>query len=319
MLNTIGMKIGIDILGGDFAPDATVKGSILAYKELPKDFKLVLIGDKEKIHAICSEQNFDPGVFEIVHTTEFIGMGDHPAKAFQHKPKSSISIGYQLLAKKEISGFASAGSTGAMLVGAMYMSKPIPGIIRPVICSPLPNISDHHGICLDVGLNPDAKAEVLYQYAILGSIYMQTVFGIEKPSVALLSIGSEEEKGNLVSKAVYPMLKSSGLNFIGNIEGTDLYYQHPADVVVCDGFVGNILLKATEAFYHLTHKLGFKHEQMEKFNYENIGGTPILGVNDVAIIGHGISSDRAIMNMIKQTYQVAKSNLIEKINAAFKE
>jgi phosphate acyltransferase len=311
------MKIGIDILGGDFAPDATVKGSILAYNELPKDVKLVLIGDKDKIHAICREQNFDPGVFEIVHTTEFIEMGDHPAKAFQHKPKSSIVLGYQMLAKKEINGFASAGSTGAMMVGAMYSIKPVPGIIRPVICSDFPNMSEKHSIFLDVGLNPDAKPEVLYQYAVLGSIYAQTVFGIEKPSVALLSIGSEEEKGNLVSKAVYAMLKTSALNFIGNIEGTDLYYKHAADVIVCDGFAGNILLKATEAFYMLTKKLGLKHEQLEKYNYENFGGTPILGVNDVAVIGHGISNAKAIMNMIKQTYLVAKSNLIEKINTAF--
>jgi len=313
------MKIGIDIFGGDFAPEATVKGSILAYNELPKDFTLVLIGDKEKIHAICKEQNFDPGVFEIVHTTDFIDMGDHPAKAFQQKPKSSIVLGYQMLAKKEINGFASAGSTGAMMVGAMFALKPIPGILRPVICSNFPNMTDRDSIFLDVGLNPDAKPEVLYQYAILGSLYAQTVFGIDKPTVALLSIGSEEEKGNLVSKAVYAMLKTSGLNFIGNIEGTDLYYKHAADVIVCDGFAGNILLKASEAFYVFSRKIGFKHEQLEKYNYENIGGTPILGVNDVAVIGHGISNDKAIKNMIRQTYQVAKSNLIEKINAAFKE
>jgi len=312
------MKIGIDILGGDFAPETTVEGSILAYRELPGEVKLVLIGDENKIRELCARQQFDPSVFEIVHTTESIGMGDHPAKCFFQKSNSSISLGFRLLAEKKIQGFASAGSTGAMMVGAMQVTKPVRGIIRPVICSNFPNI-EGYSIFLDVGLNPDAKPEVLYQYALLGTLYAQAVYGIEKPTVALLSIGSEEEKGNLVSKAVYTMLKSSELNFIGNIEGTDLFHKHAADVIVCDGFTGNIVLKAAEAFYHFTRKLGLSHEELEKFNYENIGGTPVLGINDVVIIGHGASSAKAIKNMIKQTYQVARSNLIEKINSSFKK
>ena len=156
------MKIGIDILGGDFAPDATILGSIMAYREIPKDIRLVLIGDEEKIRAVCKEQNVDPSVFDIVHTTECIGMNEHPAKAFSQKPKSSIAIGFHLLEKGGIQGFASAGNTGAMLVAAMYTIKTIPGILRPVIGSHIPNNTAKQAIILDVGLNPDAKPEVLH-------------------------------------------------------------------------------------------------------------------------------------------------------------
>ncbi len=311
------MKIGIDILGGDFAPEATVQGSILAYSEISKDNKLVLIGDRDKIIEICAKQNFDPGVFEIVHTTEFIGMGEHPAKAFQKKPKSSIALGFHMLHKGLIDGFASAGSTGAMMVGAMYTVKVIPGIMRPTICMQIPCPTEKPCIIADVGLNPDARQDVLFQYAILASLYSQHVFGIDKPRVALMNIGEEEEKGNLVTKALHSMLKESDLNFVGNIEGNDLFHKDKADVIICDGFVGNIMIKEAEAFYELTRKLNIQNEFMEKFNYENFGGTPILGINKTAIIGHGVSSAKAIKNMIKQACQVANSNLIEKINAAF--
>lgn len=313
------MKIGIDILGGDFAPEATVLGSIKAFQELKPDEKLVLIGDEKAIVEICKREGFDAANFEIVHTTEFIGMGDHPAKALQLKPKSTIALGYQLLSAGKIDGFASAGSTGAMMVGAMFTIKQVEGVLRPVIGTSMPNDSSPNPtFLLDVGINPDAKPEVLYQYAILGTQFCRYVHGIENPKVALLNIGEEEEKGNLLAKAVFPLLKESKqINFVGNIEANQFFHCQNADVVVCDGFTGNVVLKEAEAFYHMVKKRGIKDDFFEKFNFENYGGTPILGVNAVAIIGHGISNDIAIKNMILHTREVIKSGLIEHIKEVF--
>ena len=313
------MRIGIDIMGGDFAPEATVLGSILAYRELKSTDKLVLIGDETKIKEICTREKFDPSVFEIVHTTEFIGMGEHPAKALQQKPKSSIAIGYYLLQNQKLDGFTSAGSTGAMMVGAMFTIKQVEGVLRPVIGTAIPNGTEKPTFLLDVGINPDAKPEVLYQYAILGSQYCKYVYGIENPRVALLNLGEEEEKGNLLAKAVYPLLKESKeINFVGNFEGNEFFNDAKADVVVCDGFVGNVVLKEAEAFYHLVQKRGINDPFFETFNYENYGGTPILGVNGTAIIGHGVSNDKAIKNMILETRNVVEAGLTQHIKEAFR-
>ncbi len=312
-------KIGVDILGGDYAPEATVKGAILAQKELPSDTKLVLIGDEQKIKEIAKQKNFDTSVWEIVHTVEFIGMGEYPAKAYQQKPNATIPVGFNLLQSGEIDGFASAGSTGAMMVGAMMVIKVIEGVIRPSIATFIPSGTDIPSLILDVGINPDTRPDVLYQYGILGSLYAEHVLNIKSPRVALLNIGSEEEKGNLLTKAAYPVFKESkDFNFYGNIEGHDLFSNEKADVIVCDGFVGNVVLKEAEAFYHLIKKRNVTDPYFEEFNYENYGGTPILGVNSVAIIGHGISNDIAIKNMILQTCHVVEAGLIDKIKEAFK-
>jgi phosphate acyltransferase len=313
------MKIGLDILGGDFAPEATVKGAILAYKELPTSTKLVLIGDKEKIHKISKHEGFDSSVFEIVHTTENIEMDEQPAKAFAAKPNATIPLGFAMLKAGQIDGFASAGSTGAMMVGAMMVIKTIPGVIRACIASPLPNGTDIPTTVLDVGVNPDARFDVLCQYAVLGSLYAHYVSGIKNPRVALMSIGAEEEKGNLVTKAAFQSLRESKtINFIGNIEGHDLFTDEKADVVVCDGFVGNVILKEAEAFYNLLKKRNIHDPFLEQFNFENYGGTPVLGINSTAIIGHGVSNDKAIKNMIHETCHVVESGLIDKIKDAFK-
>jgi glycerol-3-phosphate acyltransferase PlsX len=313
------IRIGIDISGGDFAPEATVLGSILAQKELPNNTQLVLIGDEEKIKEIALRENFDTSVWEIVHTSDAIGMGDHPAKSYSQKPNASIPIGFNMLASGKIDGFASAGSTGAMMVGAMMAVKVVEGIIRPSIGALMPSGTEIPTILLDAGLNPDTRPEVLYQYAIMGSLFAEHVFGIKKPRVALLNIGSEEEKGNLLTKAAFPVFKESkDFNFVGNVEGHDLFSNELADVIVCDGFVGNVVLKEAEAFYSLIKKRNINDPFFEDFNYENHGGTPILGVNSVAIIGHGISNDKAIKNMILQTCHVVEAKLIEKIKEAFK-
>lgn len=313
------MRIGIDIMGGDFAPEATVLGAILAHKNMSSNERIVLIGDKEKINGILEREKISADIFDIVHTTQEIDMNDHPAKAFTKKPDSSIAKGFSLLAKGEIDGFASGGNTGAMMVGVMFTVKSIPGVIRPVITGPIPKPDGTYSIMLDVGLNPDTKPDVLDQYAILGSIYAENVYNIKNPKVALMNIGAEEEKGNLVTKSAHELMKGSKIyNFIGNIEANELFDEGKADVIVCDGFVGNIILKEAEAFYTLIRKRKIKDEFFEKFNFENYGGTPILGVNKNIVIGHGNSNALAIKNMILHTRNVIKANLSEKIKEAFK-
>ena len=313
------MRIGIDIMGGDFAPEATVLGAISAQKEISSEDRIVLIGNQDKILEILNRENINPESFDIVHASEIIEMHDHPAKAFSKKPDSSISKGFALLAKGEIDGFASAGSTGAMMVGAMYTVKSIPGVIRPVITASVPKPDGNYSIILDVGINPDTKPDVLYQYGTLGSIYAEHVHGIKNPKIGLMNIGSEEEKGNLVTKSAHELMKDSmDFNFIGNVEANELFTEDRADVIVCDGFVGNVILKEAEAFYTLYRKRGLKDEFFDKFNFENYGGTPILGVNKNIVIGHGISNDVAIKNMILHTKEVVEANLSDKIKEAFK-
>jgi len=311
------MKIGIDILGGDFAPDANLSGAILANNELPDDTTIVLLGDKDMIFSGLSSLGANPDDFEIVHAPDVITMHDHPTRAIPQKPNSSIAVGFDLLASKDIQVFASTGNTGAMLVGAMYKVNTVPGVIRPCITSILPCVNGDQSILLDVGTNADCKPDVLYQFAVLGSLYCKNVYGIENPRVALLSIGEEESKGNLLTISTHKLLKESDeVNFVGNVEGRDLFVGK-ADVIVCDGFTGNVVLKQAEGIYSLMKKRGMKDEYFDRFNYENYGGTPILGVKGNVIIGHGISNDIAVKNMILHSYEVARSGLASKINEAF--
>lgn len=312
------MKIGLDIMGGDFAPGATVLGAIAACKALEPHQKLVLIGDKNLALPILEEQNFSPDHFEFVHTTQVIGMGEHPTKAITQKPDSSISLGFRLLKEGKIDSFSSAGNTGAMLVGAMFSIKTVPGVIRPAISTVVPKLKKGYGIMLDVGANADCKPDTLLQFGILGSLFAENILGIVKPKVGLMNIGEEEEKGNLLMLATHPMMKDTHMfNFIGNIEGRDLFNEK-ADVIVCDGFTGNVLLKLAETFYVLTQKKGFHDEFFDRFNYEQYGGSPILGVNAPVIIGHGISNPEAIKNMILLSRSMITTKLIDKITAAFK-
>lgn len=311
------MKIGIDVLGGDFAPDANLEGAVLARKEISSEATIVLIGDQDQILSGLSSLNEDPNNFEIVHAPDVITMEDHPTRAIPQKPNSSIAVGFDLLASKEIQAFASTGNTGAMLVGAMYKIHSIPGIIRPCITSILPCIDGSQSIILDVGTNADCKPDVLAQFAELGSLYSQYVYGVEKPKIGLLNIGEEASKGNLLTQAAHKLLAASdNINFIGNVEGRDLFVGK-ADVIVCDGFTGNVVLKEAEGIYTLMRKRGIRDEYFDRFNYENYGGTPILGVNGNVVIGHGISNGVAVKNMILHAWEVAKSGLATKINEAF--
>lgn len=311
------MRIGIDIMGGDFAPQTTTEGAILAQKEL-SNVELVLIGDETKISSILEEKGADKNNFSIVHATDIIGMGEHPIKAFKQKPKSSIGIGFHLLSTGQIQGFAGAGNTGAMMIGSMYSVKSIPGIIRPCITSVMPKENGGVNLILDVGVNADCKPDVLYQFGVVGSVYAQNVFGIENPRVGLLNIGEEPEKGNLLSQASNNLMTDSkDFNFIGNIEGRDLF-DDKCDVIVCDGFTGNVVLKEAEAFYYLMKKRGMLDDYFSRFNYEIYGGSPILGINSNVVVGHGISNDEAIKNMIKLTAECVEADLSKKIKEAFK-
>lgn len=311
------MKIGIDILGGDFAPDANVAGAILAKSVLPDEVTLVLFGDRDLISSCLLKFGATISDFEIVHAPDIITMHDHPTRAIPNKPNSSIAVGFEYLAQKKINVFASTGNTGAMLVGSIYKINTIPGIIRPCITSVLPTIDGGNSILLDVGSNADCKADILYQFGVLGAIYSKNVYGIENPRVGLLNIGEEESKGNLLTLATYKLLKESDeINFVGNIEGRDIF-TGKADVIVCDGFTGNVVLKEAEGIYTLMKKRGIKDEYFDRFNYENYGGTPILGVKGNVIIGHGISNDKAVKSMIVHSYEVAKSGLASRVNEAF--
>lgn len=306
-------------MGGDFAPEAAVQGAVLALEAIGPDSRIILFGDEAKIKAVLEAEGCSAERFDIVATTEVIEMGDHPAKAFQAKADSSITVGFGYLAKGAIDGFASAGSTGAMMVGSMYAVKPIEGVIRPTISSIVPTIAGRPALLLDVGLNVDCKPEVLAQYGLIGSIYAEAVLGIGKPRVAVLNIGEEETKGNAQTKATYELLKEDGrINFVGNVEGSYIFTGQVADVIVCDGFVGNTVLKMAEGLYRINKKLGGGNAFWDAMNYENVGGTPVLGVNAPVIIGHGISSARAIKSMILSTEQCIKADLTVKLQHAFK-
>ncbi len=311
------MKIGFDISGGDYAPENCLEGLKMADKELPPEVQVVLIGDTEQAKNYLEKNKVDTSRFDYVHTTEVIEMGEHPTKALSQKPNASIFLGYKLLKEGKIDAFISAGNTGAMLVGAMFTVKAVPGVIRPCITTILPKENGGFGLLLDVGTNADCKPDVLYQFGILGSICAREVYKITNPRVALLNIGEEPEKGNLVAQAAHGLMKDNkDFNFVGNIEGRELFGDK-ADVIVCEGFVGNVVLKTAEAFYEVIQRRNRSDEYFDKFNYELYGGTPVLGINSNVIIGHGISSAKAFKNMLLLAKDVVDARLHEKIQQIF--
>ena len=307
------MKIGIDIIGGDYAPKKTVHGAILALNELPKNITVVLFGKKNEILSELKQHDFSADKFEIVDCSEVISMEEHATKAYRSKPDSSISKGFEYLAKGEIDGFASAGNTGAMFVGGFYAIKAIPGIIRPPLTVLIPREDGGVTVLLDVGANTDCKPDVLYQFGTLGSLFSQYVCGTKNPKVSLLNLGEEKTKGNLLTQAAYKLMEDNpDYTFIGNCEGRDIF-NSKSDVIVCDGFTGNIALKEIEGIYNIMKKRGLLDDFFKRFNYENYGGTPILGLNKTVIIGHGISNEIAIKNMIVLTKNIVEADLVNKI------
>ncbi len=292
------MTIGIDMMGGDYAPAEAVRGVQRYLETRSSPASLLLIGDSKTIKALLAANNIDSPHCKIVHAEEVIGMHEHPTRALKEKQRSSIAIGFQLLASGKMDAFISAGNTGAMLVGALFSLKALEGVIRPAISSIVPKVTGGSGLLLDVGLNADCKPEQLNQFAIMGSVYARLILGIENPRVGLINVGEEEGKGNLLTQAAYPLLKENRhIRFAGNIEGRDLLTDK-ADVMVCEGFTGNILLKMAESLYDISRERNVQDEFFDRFNFENYGGTPVLGVAKPVIIGHGISGARAFMNMI---------------------
>jgi glycerol-3-phosphate acyltransferase PlsX len=310
------MRIGLDVMGGDFAPVSTIAGAILALEHLDSSDQIVLIGDSDSIHTELHKHNTSPDLFEIVHAKDVIHMGEHPTRALLRKPQSSITIGFDLLKHRHIDAFASAGSSGAMLVGSIYSVNNIQGVIRPCTAAVLPQEAGGVSLLLDVGTNPDAKPDVLYQFGLLGSIMAEHVYKISKPKVALLNIGQEEEKGNINVQAAFALMKDTQqFNFIGNVEGRDIL-RNKTDVIVCDGFTGNILLKNIEGMFRIMMKHGLRDNYFDRFNYEQYGGTPILGINGSVIVGHGISNDVAIKNMLLLARDVYCAKVSAKIKKA---
>ncbi|WP_288425512.1 phosphate acyltransferase PlsX [uncultured Spirosoma sp.] len=311
------MKIAVDAMGGDFAPEAIVEGVLMAAAELPQDVNIVLIGRQSVVEPLLQQNEANTsGRVELVDASDVIDMGEHPTKALSQKPNSSIGVGFKLLKEGAVDAFCSAGNTGAMHVGALFSVKSIEGVLRPCIAGFVPQITGGYAVMLDIGANADCKPEMLAQFGEIGSIYAQYTFGIDKPRVALMNIGSEEQKGSLVAQAAHQLLKENRrINFIGNMEGNE-FFAGKADVIVADGFTGNALFKLGESFYTMASKRNISDEFLDKTNYESVGGSPILGVNGNVIIAHGISSPTAIKNMIALAIRQVESNAYVKIAQA---
>ena len=307
------MNIGLDMMGGDFAPTEALKGFQEYVAEVTNPAHLWLLGDEAVLQPLVADYNIPSTAFTIINAPQSIGMQEHPTKALKEKPKSSIAIGFHLLASGKIDALISAGNTGAMMVGALYSLKPIEGVLRPTISTLIPKENGGTGLLLDVGLNSDCKPEHLNQFAIMGSVYAESILGIENPRVALLNIGEEEGKGNLLAQSTYPLLKENDhINFVGNVEGRDIL-KDKADVIVCDGFTGNIILKLAESLYEINVSKNTRSEYFDRFNFEDHGGTPVLGISKPVIIGHGISKGKAFKNMIHLAQKMIDKGVLEKL------
>lgn len=317
------MKIGIDIMGGDYAPEEAIKG-VISWLEANAgsgdQVHFVLIGNPDLAAPYLSLLDSWQSRYTLIPSATVIGMNEHPTKALKEKQDSSIAIGFGLLQAGKIDAFFSAGNTGAMLVGAMYTVKAIPGVLRPTIASPIPKLDGQYNFLLDVGANADCKPEHLVQFALMGSLYARHILKLENPRVGLLNLGEEEGKGNILAQATYPLLKQhTGIHFIGNVEGRDLFLNN-CDVIVCEGFTGNVALKMAESIYNIFTETRKVHDEfLDQFNYEIYGGTPILGVNAPILIGHGISNARAFCSMIESAIQLVTSNFTEILRNSFAE
>jgi len=311
------MNIALDMMGGDFAPEELVKG-VRDYMSEKTPALVSLIGDEQQLLPLLTQYQVPANSYRIIPSTEVIGMHEHPLKALKGKPNSSIAIGFHMLATGKTDAFISAGNTGAMLIGSLYTIKPIEGIQRPTIGTIVPMENGSTGLLLDVGANADCKAEHLNQFATLGSLYAKHILGIENPRVGLINIGEEEGKGNVLAQATYPLLKENNqIQFIGNVEGRDIFLDH-ADVLVCEGFTGNVILKLAESLHVIMDRQNVHTEYFDRFNFEDYGGTPILGVNKPVIIGHGISRAKAFKNMLLLAQKMIETQLLEKMASAFK-
>jgi glycerol-3-phosphate acyltransferase PlsX len=333
--NSTRCRIVVDAMGGDFAPTNTVLGAIEAFHE-NNSFDLYLVGKKQQIEEVLSAHKLILDEKSIINADQVIEMGDSPASSLKTKPNSSIVIGAQLVRDKKANAFVSAGNTGAMMTASTLIIGRIPGVGRPTIGAEMPSLN---GICYlyDVGASKDSKPTHLFDYAVMGNIFAREMGGIANPKIGVLSMGEEEGKGNELSEATVKLLRNSKLNFIGNVEGRDIL-AGDVDVVVCDGYVGNIILKFGESvpklLKHLLTKtaensfidkilIGLSKNTLKKslksLDYQEYGGVPLLGVNGISIIGHGSSSVRAIKNMVLRANEMHKRNLIAKMTKAISD
>ncbi len=307
------MNIGLDMMGGDFAPLEAVKGVANFFAESTAKVHLTLIGNEKQIATHLAAHPVAVDKYTIVHTTQVIEMNEHPTKALKEKKDSSIAIGFYLLATGKIDAFISAGNTGAMMVGSLFSIKAIEGVLRPTIGAYMPREDGTLGLLVDVGLNADCKPENLNQFAVLGSLYAKHILNFDNPKVGLVNLGEEEGKGNILAQAAYLLLKENEqVNFIGNIEGRDILL-NKADVLVCEGFTGNVVLKLAESIYDIVKRRNINDEHFNRFNFEQYGGVPVLGVNKPVIIGHGISQTTAFKNMIRIAQRMIETDLVNKM------
>jgi len=303
------MRIGLDIMGGDYAPRNAVQGAIEALPHLPENVQLVLYGQADRLQAEAADLGGVPAAFEVVDCPEVVLMEDHPALAMRQKPQSSIAVGLQQLSEGKIDAYISAGSTGAVTVGSIQLLKLFDGLHRPAIGGVYP-VMDKHVFILDCGANTDSKPEYLLEFAYIGHAYMKAMYGIENPRIGLLNIGEEPSKGNLLAKETYQLLQkhSHTLNFIGNVEGWDLN-RYTADVFVTDGFTGNIIMKLVEDYYHYLKKLLPPSKELELLNFERVSGVPLLGIKGNVIIGHGSASPKAFGHLIQNAIDLVNSGI----------
>ncbi|HNB81350.1 MAG TPA: phosphate acyltransferase PlsX [Chitinophagaceae bacterium] len=311
------MRIGLDMMGGDFAPEQSCLG-VRRFLESYTDCHLVLLGDEEAIRTGLPEWQSLP--VTIVPTSGEIGMHEHPTRAMKEKQSSAMVQGFGLLAADKTDAFISAGNTGVMLVGASHMVKTIEGLLRPTIPTPVPQIQGGKSLMLDIGINADCKPEYLNQFAVLGSFYAREILGTENPSVALLNIGEEEGKGNLLAQAAYPLLKQNQkINFIGNIEGRDIL-DNKADIIITDGFTGNILLKFAESLYDVIRVKGqVESAFLDQFNHRLYAGVPVLGIRKPVVVGHGVSNAESFAGMLELARKLIISKMCFKMENAFTE
>ncbi|MEW6702900.1 MAG: phosphate acyltransferase PlsX [Bacteroidota bacterium] len=328
-------RIAVDAMGGDYAPKHEILGALQAMRE-DKNFDLILVGDKEKILRAAREEKIELDEKIIHHASQVIDMHDKPTDAVKAKPDSSLVVGAKLVREKKTQAFVSAGNTGAMMTASTLIMGRIEGVSRPTIGASFPTTQNKMCLVFDVGASVDSKPQHLFEYAVLGSIFTKEIFGVKNPSVGILNVGEEESKGNELTFAVQKLLKNSKLNFHGNVEGRDIL-NGTVDVVVCDGFVGNIVLKfgesvltllktriknyANESFVNKLKALVVKFvlkATLSDMDYQTHGGVPLLGVNGISIIGHGSSSPLAIKNMILRAKEMHDKNLITKFEEAIK-
>lgn len=319
------MKIVVDAMGGDHAPESAVEGAVMAAREY--ETEIILTGLSEPIQAVLDRLDPDHNLpIEIVHADEVVEMHDSPGKVLRSKRKSSMKIGLDLVKDGTASAFLSAGNTGAVLAYSTVILRPLNGVDRPAIAIQLPTLKGD-AILLDAGANVDCKTSQLFQFGIMGHVFAEIILGKQNPSVGLLSIGEEDGKGNEIVKETFQMLKASHINFIGNIEGKEVYRGN-ADVIVCDGFTGNVALKISESLAEMIgtnlkrmfqsswlSKLGYLllkpqlTEFKKKVDYSETGGAPLLGVNGVVIIAHGSSSPKAIKNAINRARELSEKDI----------